>query len=1254
MLGDQEPVPESQRRPIVPRHAFYFLVLILLLASRPCSAQIVINEIQASNDSTIFDVDGDSSDWVELYNVSDTAYNIGDHALSDDPENPRKWIFPAFEIGPGERLIVWCSGKDLRFPTNEQLLRNDSAVEVRPTILDLDHPWRYQTGLPESGAPPAGWNQTNFLESRNWQLGIPGFGFGDDDDRTELQRDIGAVFLRTNFDVPSLGPATNVARNGVATQSSQFEDWGPGRAIDGNTDGDGENGNSVTQTDGENSWWEIDLQEIHHISYIKLWNRLDCCSYRLTDFTVTVFDEDRQKIYENSFLPDGGGVIGPSFIIDGVNSNGRFVRISMPGSNLSLAEVEIFSIEPNVDIEGMVLQVNYDDGFVAWLNGRRMLSVNFPENEEPTFDSNSTRSREARRVQRWMVPEWASLLRPENNLLAVALLNRTHRSNDLSFMPEIGFSDPTFHTNFQLDSGGEAILLTTPGREILDGMEIPVQTEDRSYGRSPDGVGQFRYLFYPTPGEVNDDHSSQQPIASSVIFSPPPGYHGQNTPVNLTANIPFDDFEIRYTTNGTIPTRSSTLFNGPINLARDTVIRACGFIDGRAVFKPSAGTYFVRRSRPSLPVMSVSMNPADFSNVHNNSGGRGRGSEREAYLEIFNDEGQQVAQTGFGIRLHGGAGRGGGFNIKKAYKAYFRGVYGDTKLRYPLIPDTDLEVFDKLVLRSNFNDAIGRNGNGSLLRDQLIRDLHKEMGGDVSHGSWYHLFVNAQYRGIYNVVERMDEEHMEAYFPDEGSDWDVMKTGDDVLVGTNQEWNRIQTFLSQNNLSSNEAYNAFGEFVDIENFTSYMIINIWAQNHDWPHNNWYASRSRTQEGKWRFFCWDAEFGISLSPGGYSSNTVTHALNGGGRLAAIFRALTNNQGYRRYFTDEVDRHLSGALHPTNTRQRLNDLRGLIVPDIQQELSLVGANRGQWDRNIATMNTFLANRNGSFISHVRSEARLMPPPDMTPTIRSVTPSEIVNTGDVIVRVRGVRLVRNIEIFFNGIQAEVINYHGIISGVSVRVPFDGALVGPVTVRARNPDADVESEEIEGLFTVNLQPPLVTGIQPATGPASGGQTVFLSGGYFQEGVTVMFGDQEAPTVQRFGPGGDSTVLLQVITPPGQGEVEVRAVNTIPGRVESVDSVIFTYENTDGYIRGDADAGGDVNLTDAVQLLNFLFSGGSMPACEAAADTNRSGSLDMTDAIQILNFLFLGADNLPAPFPDCGQDPLGELLDCNTTRDCQ
>jgi hypothetical protein len=208
-------------------------------------------------------------------------------------------------------------------------------------------------------------------------------------------------------------------------------------------------------------------------------------------------------------------------------------------------------------------------------------------------------------------------------------------------------------------------------------------------------------------------------------------------------------------------------------------------------------------------------------------------------------------------------------------------------------------------------------------------------------------------------------------------------------------------------------------------------------------------------------------------------------------------------------------------------------------------------------------------------------------------------------------------------------------------------------VTIRARNDDADVESEA-EGLFTILLPAPVVTGLQPDTGSAEGGETVFLSGGNFLEGVTVFFGDQEAPVATRFGPNNDSTVLLEVTTPPGQGAVEVRAVNTQPGRAESVESMTFTYRSPAGYIRGDPDSSGDVNLTDAVLLLNYLFSGGTEPGCPAAADTDRNGEVDMSDAIRILNYLFVGGAELLAPFPECGQDPLGELLSCPAALNCQ
>lgn len=60
-------------------------LLILILSFLPLfgHAQIVINEIQASNVSTIYDDAGDYDDWVELHNAGDSQVDIGGLVLKD-------------------------------------------------------------------------------------------------------------------------------------------------------------------------------------------------------------------------------------------------------------------------------------------------------------------------------------------------------------------------------------------------------------------------------------------------------------------------------------------------------------------------------------------------------------------------------------------------------------------------------------------------------------------------------------------------------------------------------------------------------------------------------------------------------------------------------------------------------------------------------------------------------------------------------------------------------------------------------------------------------------------------------------------------------------------------------------------------------------------------------------------------------------------------------------------------------------------
>ena len=73
---------------------------------------VIINELMASNLQTLIDDDGDSSDWVELFNYGNQTVDLEGSYLTDQFDNPARWRFPKLQIDPGEYQIIFASGKD--------------------------------------------------------------------------------------------------------------------------------------------------------------------------------------------------------------------------------------------------------------------------------------------------------------------------------------------------------------------------------------------------------------------------------------------------------------------------------------------------------------------------------------------------------------------------------------------------------------------------------------------------------------------------------------------------------------------------------------------------------------------------------------------------------------------------------------------------------------------------------------------------------------------------------------------------------------------------------------------------------------------------------------------------------------------------------------------------------------------------------------------------------------------------------------
>jgi len=83
-------------------------------------------------------------------------------------------------------------------------------------------------------------------------------------------------------------------------------------------------------------------------------------------------------------------------------------------------------------------------------------------------------------------------------------------------------------------------------------------------------------------------------------------------------------------------------------------------------------------------------------------------------------------------------------------------------------------------------------------------------------------------------------------------------------------------------------------------------------------------------------------------------------------------------------------------------------------------------------------------------------------------------------------------------------------------------------------------------------------------------------------------------------------------------------------------------------FIRGDANGDSTVDISDATNMLNWLFLGAAAPGCVASNDSNGDGVINISDPTHLLNFLFLGGSAPPAP-SECGNSETAgdEALGC-------
>lgn len=610
--------------------------------------------------------------------------------------------------------------------------------------------------------------------------------------------------------------------------------------------------------------------------------------------------------------------------------------------------------------------------------------------------------------RRWVFPE--VVLEPSEYLIVFA-----------SGKDRTATEEANLHANFSLERNGEYLALIDDGSPELIvsefSPEFPPQEQDISYGYS-EGLGRYVYYETPTPGAMNMGGEVLGNLPP-VGFSVPRGFHDIGFEVSLS--IDPATATIHYTLDGSTPSATHGLvYSNPIAVTQTSMIRAFAFLEGYTSPPVSTQTYLIgiEERLKLLPAISLVTDATHFTGptgiigmsdqsrimqapntncsawnggqnpptVYYNPSLRGDAWERPVSMEYIEPLDNSGFQTNAGIRVNGSDHSRARqcVNSKFSYRIYFRDVYGVANLEYPLIPESVVEEYDKVVLRAGLDDRIN-----PFIRDELTRRVWRDMGHPGVVGTFAYLFVNGDYKGYYNPVERPDRQFLNDFF-DDNAEWDVIKRQGEIVDGTDEAWLALLAKAPPTFDSDFENFYEISQLLDVENFIDYLILNVYANTWDWPDNNWVAYRRQGPGEKFRFLVWDAEGTWGYDGQGPNYNLFFQELNrlrpSNNEIPRLFLAMKNSPIFRELFRQRVEHHFfnGGAMTEESIQLRYDEIAAVMSPVVDNFDMLPRNDINDLNDDFSINTIYLPLRRDFFFDQLVQENLFDPLPTETPTV------------------------------------------------------------------------------------------------------------------------------------------------------------------------------------------------------------------------------------------------------------------------------
>ena len=562
--------------------------------------------------------------------------------------------------------------------------------------------------------------------------------------------------------------------------------------------------------------------------------------------------------------------------------------------------------------------------------------------------------------------------------------------------------DGELHANFRIKSDGESLLLIDPEGALCDSVFSGRTETDASAGRPPDGGPEWLVLATPTPGASNG--GGFEGYAPTVAVSPAGGRYPSGVTVELSATS--TDAQIRYTLDGSVPTKSSAAVEADLAIATTSVLRVRAFEDGLLPGPVTTATYLVD-GRQQFPVVSLATDPgnlfdydagiyvfgpeADSTRVPYWGSNFWQDWERPVHVEWIEADGTPAFSLDAGIKIGGGWSRR---YPRKSFNIIARNRYGKGDIDYALFAGLPYPSYDSFQLRNSGNDW-----GSTVFRDAFMTHLMQGMNLDTKAYRPVVVLVNGEYWGIYGVRERMNEEYMRRHYGVEADNLDIMeieyrdRSNELVRSGDDVHYRALESFVASNPMSDPESYAHVRSQMDVDNFIDYLVGIIAVANYEWGGNNVKWWRPRTPEGRWRWLTYDSDRGFSLkNDDDYENDTLDKVLSVVvGRK--ILEPLLENAQFRRAFINRTADCLNTNFRTERLIAVIDSFQAVLDPEMRRHIerwdepylergrAFYIADYDEWLANIEVMKTFARLRPEIVREHYRSRFGLSGMSDLT---------------------------------------------------------------------------------------------------------------------------------------------------------------------------------------------------------------------------------------------------------------------------------